>query len=177
MTAFTLSYQVGRPTGICAATGQALQPGSWCMASLCEREEDQGLERKDLSMAAWEQGQRPQGLFSYWKTRVPEPQSQQRLLVDNEVLVNLFDRLADDPRPQRVAFRFVLMLILMRKRLLKYLGREGEAGTERWLLARRGSEPGASPVAPPVAVVNPHLADEDIRQITDQLGEILQAEV
>jgi hypothetical protein len=145
------------------------------MATLCERDGDDGLERKDLSLAAWEAGARPERLFSYWKTRVPEHQSRQRLLVDDEVLLNLFERLAEDPRPQRMAFRFVLMLILMRKRLLKYVGREGEAGTERWLLVRRGNA--ADAAAAPVAVVNPHLADDDIRQITDQLGEILQAEI
>jgi hypothetical protein len=172
MSSYGVSYQVARPTGVCAATGAALRPGDWCIASLCEREGGAGFERKDYSLAAWEGGDRPVGLFSHWRTRVPESTDSRRLLVDDEVLVNLFERLAADARPQRTAFRFVLTLILMRKRLLKYVGRDNEGGQERWLMQRRGTAE-----QQPEPVVNPHLADDDIRTLTDQLSEILHAEI
>lgn len=173
MSRFGSEYKVARATGQCAGTGKPLKPGTACMATLCEREQDDGLSRLDYSIESWEAGDRPKGLFSYWKTIVPEPDGRRRLLVDDEVLMSLFERLADDTRPQRVAFRFVLALILMRKRLLKYVGRSGEGDDERWLMTTREAEPGS----PPIPVLNPRLADEDVRELTGQLSEILQTEL
>src|SRR5882672_12248059 len=112
MTSNALPYQVARATGVCAASGRGLAAGAACIATLCEREGDEGLERRDYSLEAWESGVRPERLFSYWRTKAPEPHDRQRLLVDDEVLLNLFERLAEDTRPQRIAFRFVLALIL-----------------------------------------------------------------
>ena len=96
-------------------------------------------------------------------------------MVDDEVLRDLFERLASDERPQRIAFRFVLALILMRKRYLKFVGRQAVEGeeTERWLMRHKGAEPND----PPVEVINPHLSDDDVRDLTEQLSEILQSEL
>ena len=93
-----------------------------------------------------------------------------------------------ESRPQRVAFRFVLGLILMRKKLLKFTGRKSpdghavETGTaepaggtrrEIWLMQPRGT----SPETLPVELVNPDLSEEDVRDLLDQLSEILHAEL
>src|SRR5207253_11002490 len=124
MSRFGTDYHVARSTGRCTATDQPLEPGTLCMATLCERPGDEGFDRRDFLLSAWEAGARPEGLFSYWKTIVPPPDAKPRLLVDDAVLVDLFERLASDERPQRVAFRFVLGLILMRKKQLKFVGRK-----------------------------------------------------
>lgn len=174
MSRFGSQYQVSRPTGVCAATGEPLEPGTPCVATLCEREEDEGFDRFDYSVGAWESGARPERLFSHWKTTVSRPEEKRKLLVDDEVLLDLFERLAADERPQRIAFRFVLALILMRKRLLKFVGREEGEGErpERWLFRRKGDEPESEPVE----VINPHLSDDDVRELTAQLGEILEGD-
>jgi len=174
MSRFGSQYHVARSTGVCAATGHVIEPGSVCVATLCEREEDDGLDRLDYSLEAWEGGSRPERLFSFWRTTVRGAGEKRSPLVDDEVLMDLFDRLAEDERPQRVAFRFVLSLILMRKRLLRFVGRrpsDGE-GEERWFYRRKGSNPDE----PAVAVRNPQLSDDDVRELTAQLGEILQGE-
>lgn len=173
MSRFGTHYRVANPTGVCAATGATLEPGSTCIATLCERKEDDGFDRLDFLPAAWEEGHRPEGLFSYWKTTVPEPDAKPKLLVDDTVLMDLFERLAEETRPHRIAFRFVLALILMRKRLLKFVGRQGTDEDERWLMQPKGSDPDL----PPIPVANPHLTDEDIRELTGQLSEVLQGEL
>jgi hypothetical protein len=173
MSRFGAQYHIGRPTGVCAATGRPLQPGEPCIATLCDHSEDDGFQRKDFSIEAWEAAARPEGLFSYWKTTVPEPGAKRTLLVDENVLLELFERLAEDERPQRVAFRFVLALILMRKRLLGFAGRKGRGEDERWLMQPKG----ADPALPPIEVRNPHLSDDDVRELTAQLGEVLQGEL
>lgn len=181
MSRFATDYQVARPTGVCAATGAELAPGAVCIATLCDRPEDEGFDRLDFSPEAWDAGERPERLFSYWQTTVPDTsdESKKNILVDDAVLMDVFERLADDARPQRRAFRFVLMLILIRKKLLRFVGREqDEAGgdaapDEYWLLRPRGS----APEDPPLRVFNPHLQDDDVRELTEQLKEVLQGDL
>jgi len=175
MTRFGTDYQIARSTGHCWATGQPMVPGSPCIAAIVERSGEEGFDRLDISMAAWESGSRPEGLFSFWKTVVPSPDSKPKLLVDDAVLMDVFERMAADDRPQRQAFRFVLALILMRKKLLKFVGRKRDGEGECWLLVPRG--PAGEAERSPIEVINPQISDDDVRTLTDQLGEILQGEL
>lgn len=176
MTRFGVEYQVGRSSGVCSATGRPLQPGTPCIAALCEREADEGFDRLDFSTDAWERGERPPRLYSFWRTVVPQPDAKPRMLVDDSVLMDLFERLGSDDRPQRVAFRFVLCLILMRKKQLKFLSKKDADGVERWLVQPRAAA-GVEPQPAPLEVLNPQLSDESVRELLEQLNEILQSEL
>lgn len=172
MSRFASDYRIAGFTGVCAATGEPLTPGEVCVAALCEREHDEGFDRKDFSLAAWESGARPDRLFSYWKSTVPEPQSSKRVFVDDEVLMQVFERLGDDEREQRIAFRFVLAMVLLRKRKLRMVGRQTKDDRELWLFKQRLTDE-----SPAIEVVNPNLTDDDVVELTAQLAEILQAEL
>ncbi|MCH8164165.1 MAG: hypothetical protein IH889_01005 [Planctomycetes bacterium] len=143
------------------------------MATLCERTEDDGFDRRDYSLQAWDAQARPEGLFSYWKAAVPLPDAGRRVFVDDDVLWDLFERLADDPRRRRIAYRFIIALILMRKKRLRYIGRTGQGENERWLMLPKGAEPNQQPIE----VVNPRLGDEDVRELSEQLREVLRGEL
>lgn len=166
------SFEIARSSGKCAATGRDLSPGEPCIAALCERAADDGFERLDFSVEAWSAGSRPERLFSFWKTTAPHPNEKKRVFVDDEMLRNLFERLADDERPQRQAFRFVLGLVLMRKRLLRFIGRDESRGVETWTLQWKGAAEGDV-----VTLVDPRLSDEDVRAVSDQLSEILSGDL
>lgn len=81
---------------------------------------DIGFRRIDVSLEAWDEGHRPDGVFAHWKAEVAEPNAKKKVFVDNDVLLNLLRRLADADAPDRIAFRFVLALILMRKKMVRY---------------------------------------------------------
>jgi hypothetical protein len=164
--------------------------------------------RVDFCQVCWDAGRRPDQLsaealglvepgmiarlemFSYWKTTVPVPQQQKKLLVDDTVLVDVFQRMEGKTEPQEVRFRFVLALILMRKRLLKYEGKEETAWSEPqadggasapqrpeiWRMLPKATEPGGGWGAP-VQVVDPHLTAEQIAEVSQQLSAILAEEV
>jgi hypothetical protein len=96
-----------------------------------------------------------------------------RVFVDDEVLLDLFDRLADDERSQRQAFRFVLALVLLRKRRLKFDRREEVDGGVQWHMSARGEQSSTGPWV----VVDPGLGDDDVIALHEQLGEILHGDL
>ena len=159
--------------------------------------------RVDFCQACWEGGRRPEGLspealglvepggggrlamFSFWKTTVQLPQQKKKLLVDDGVLADVFGRMEGKTEPQEVRFRFVLALILMRKRLLKYEGTEEAVASadpaapkvpEIWRMLPKAPEAGGGWEAA-VHVINPHLTAEQIAEVSQQLSAILAEEV
>ena len=182
------SYDVERPTGQCAFTGRTLEPNETYTATLVE--EGDALRRLDVSNQAWEAGQRPEHVFCFWKATVPEPTAKKKLFVDDAVLMNLLHRLAEADQPQRIAFRFVLTLILMRKKFLRYDGTqkrpaedaEGQAIEQEWWLLTPKLDLSKGPMgkwddSQTIDVLDPHLDEQQMQQVTEQLGEILQAEL
>ncbi len=195
----TPTYNIQRPTGRCALTDKPLGPGDRYIAALVEADAapngddrkdangaadtgqtaDAGLRRIDISIEAWERGQRPEGVFSFWQSTVPMPNEKKKQFVDDEVLMNLLIRLEDTDQPQRLAFRFVLALILMRKKLLRYEGtvsRPDKDGQE-WEWWRMTPKPSLGMSDQPIDVLNPRMDDQQTQQVTEQLGEILEAEL
>ena len=54
-----------------------------------------GFKRLDVSEEAWKAGQRPERVFGFWRATVPEPNQKKKLFVNDEILMNLFRRLAE----------------------------------------------------------------------------------
>ncbi len=162
-------WQLESSKGRCAVTGRELREGEEFYSVLFEDEAvEGGFRRADYSVEAWEGV--PEGAYCHFKTHVSVKEKKRRLLVDNDVLVNFFVRLAEETDPLRVQFRFVLALILMRKRLLKYEGSADEDGTDVWrmtLMSDRSEQ----------KVVNPRLTEEQIEGVSGQLGAILHGDV
>lgn len=190
MTSFnTSAYDIEKPSGVCAMTGRQMEPGETFTAALVE--DESGFRRVDVSEEAWSANQRPDNMLAFWQTTVPEPNQKKKVFVDDEVLMNLLRRLEDAEQPQRIAFRFVLMLILMRKKLLRYdktehrpIDREGEepGGEADWWLLTPKLDLSKGPLGKwkddeTIAVLDPHLDDEQMRQVSEQIGEILNAEL
>ncbi len=81
-----------------------------------------------------------------------------------------FVRLAGETEPCRVHFRFVLALILMRKRRLRYEGSTVTDDGEVWtvVLTRDRSTH---------QVVNPRLRDDQVENVSRQLSAILHSDM
>jgi hypothetical protein len=108
-----LEFEVGRCTRRCAATGREIAPGETCYSVL----EVRGAEvvRSDFCSDAWTAA--PQTVVGWWKTVVPAPAAKKIKLAPNDVLLELFDELAD--RHDQQDLRYVLALLLIRRRVLK----------------------------------------------------------
>lgn len=196
MSQFSASqYDVQKTSGRCLATGQELAPGEDCYSALVdipadEREKDDqlGMRRVDIAASAWDGGFRPPHLFSYWKTTIPEPSAKKKTFVDDAVLMNLLRRLEDAEEPQRLAFRYVVALILMRKKLLRYDGTErrddpaGDGPVQDWWLFTPKRDVSKGHFGKwsddeTLAVLDPRLDADQIQQVTQQLDQVLDGEL
>jgi hypothetical protein len=164
------SFQIGRSTGICAATGRALAPGDAYVAVLLERPDSDDLDRQDYSRDAWDAGCRPSSgrIFASWRGLVPPHDARRRLLIDDSALLDLFEQLAEQTDPRRVAFRYVLALILIRKRFLTW-----EATRPGSIVVRVRRPGGPTSAADAVEVADPGLDDATIADVMDQLTAVM----
>jgi hypothetical protein len=161
-------YDVPRPAGVCAVTGRAIEPGEKFFAVV--RETPTGLERLDVSPEAWAEFDR-KDLLGFWQTTMPRPeQKPKKLFVDDEVLCTLFERLADTGEAAKLNFRFVLGLILMRKRIVIYETTRREEGRDVWVVRLKGREDRLD-------LVDPKLTEAQVAEVSQQLGDILHQEL
>ncbi len=114
-------------------------------------------------------------LFFYSPANIREIQRTAAIILYDQVLLDIFERMAEDEREDRLAFRFVLGLILIRKRLFRHESQRKDEGGDRvvWLLRLKGSPPDA----PLVEMVNPGIGDDDILSLSEQLGDVLQGDL
>src|SRR5262245_50078167 len=101
------AYEVARPQGRCHVSGRVIEPGEKFMAAL--RETPAGFERLDVAADQWESFDRA-GVLAFWQAVMPRAEAKKRLFVDDTVLCELFERLADASEPSKLNFRFVLGL-------------------------------------------------------------------
>lgn len=170
-------YDITKTAGQCHSCQAPLAPGTDYLATV--REDAQGLRREDYCLACAEkgrgagveQGPGAEGVLAEWRARVPLKPPKKKLFVDDEVLIQFFRRLADSAEPARVTFRFVLALVLMRKKLLAY-DKAGKTpdGRDAWNVHFRGTQE-------PAVVIDPHMDEAAIAQASQQLTEVLQGEL
>jgi len=160
-------WEIDKPLGRCWGSGKKIERGEEYLGALVET--DEGLQRRDFCADYWE-AEKPD-VFCYWKTKLPDPDQKKQIFVDDEMLMAFFERLAEETEQEKINFRFVLTLILMRKRRLKYDSSKVEGDKEIWRLRIVGSDKEF------VEVINPRLDEEQIGQLSSQIGEILQVEL
>ena len=105
-------WEIDKPLGHCYGTGKKIEYGEEYIGALAETE--QGLQRRDFCADYW-QSQKPD-VFCFWKTKLPQPGQKKARFVDDDMLMAFFDRLAKETEQEKINFRFVLTLVLMRKR-------------------------------------------------------------
>lgn len=158
-------YQIGRVGQECAASGRELAPGDAYIGALIEVEGEEDLVRRDYAPDAWTDADRPAGLFAHWRGVVPEKKSNSTPTLDPASAVELFDQLESAEDPKHIAFRYLLALMMMRKRLLVHVGTEPGS-----LLVRRK---GDDSELPPMAVAEPELDQAALDALAPLVAELM----
>ncbi|HEX6961065.1 MAG TPA: hypothetical protein VF175_04310 [Lacipirellula sp.] len=109
-----LDLEVANCSRACSISGRTLAAGEAYFSTL--HVENGVIIRNDFSAAEWRGP--AEGVIAWWKARVPESDSSKPKLAPQDVLLNLFTELAE--RPHEAEFRYVLGLLLLRRRILKF---------------------------------------------------------
>ena len=110
-------YDIQGPTRVCAASGRELKPGDRYFAVLAES--DGKLGRTDYAADAFPGP--PPGAVAYWAGKVPLAGAKpKKPAVNDELLLDCFDRLKGSTDPDGLNFRYVAALLLMRRKRFKF---------------------------------------------------------
>jgi hypothetical protein len=171
--ALQTTYPIGRSAPVCAVTGRSLASGEPIVAALVESAGGD-LNRVDVSIEAWTAGARPAGaVFGFWRTTADRPEPKPTQAVSDEELIDLFTQLAEADGPRQRAFRYLLALVLIRKKLLVYEGdlkptRSRPGGLRVRVRTRAAEEP-----MPVQDVIDPGLSPEQVAEASEDLGRVL----
>lgn len=159
-------YDIAKASGQCTACEREMVVAEEFVVALFDAAE--GFRREDFCKPCWQRrGDESAGVFSIWHSRVPRPDEPKKPVINNNVLIEFFEKLDGRDEPAKINFRFVLALMLMRKKLLIYDGSDENDGREVWTMHFRG-------VQSPVKVVRPELDEGGIAEVGSQLGALFE---
>lgn len=157
-----IDYQIQAHSRRCAVTGRELRPGEKFFSVLLD--EGGKFIRKDFGHDAW-QGP-PAGTFSFWAGRVPPQDESRRPRIDDDLLVDCFQRLDGQADPAKVNFRYVVALLLMRRKRFKFEEARTQDGQD--FLCVRCARTRAQ-----YELVNPRLTEEEMLAVQEEVFKVL----
>jgi len=101
----------------CAATGEPFQDGEYFYTLLFD--EGGAFRREDVSEAAWKERNDNQQPFSFWRSKYEAPPPAAPETVSRHTAEDLLRRYMEESSSQHAAARYLLAVMLERKRLLK----------------------------------------------------------
>jgi hypothetical protein len=123
-----MDYDVRHAARCCAATGREFTPGETYYSVLLAEGADSN--RYDYCGDAW-QGP-PEKAIGWWKTRLPERNPDKKQWAPNDVMLDFWDRLGDQPDKQDI--RYVLTLLLARRRVFRLEDENRDAEGHEWVV-------------------------------------------
>ncbi len=114
-----MEYELQHAARCCSVTGRAFAPGETYYSMLVE--DGAELKRIDFAADAWPGP--AAAAVGWWKTQVPDRNSNKRHWAPNDVMLDFWDGLAE--QPDRQDMRYVLTLLLVRRRVFRLEEEEG----------------------------------------------------
>jgi hypothetical protein len=157
-------FQIQASSRRCCVTGRELQTGEKFYSVLIEQAGK--LVRQDYSLEAWKGP--PEGTFSFWMARVNPPESKRRPPIDDEMLLDCFVRLEGQTDPGKVRFRYIVALLLLRRKRLDDRPGKRPASGEPEILVLRCVRTGEE-----YQVFDPCLTEQEMATVQDEVFQVL----
>ncbi len=155
-------YDIAAPGRVCTATGRELKPGESFMAVLVE--EAGKFVRKDYSAEAWPGT--PEQYIAFWSGKIPAADRPRKPTFNDDLLMEWFLHLVGNPDPHRRNIRYVVGLLLMRRKRLKFEDVKRQDGLDVMVLrdARTGTRH---------ELTDPRLTEDEITAVQDEVFQAL----
>lgn len=172
------SYPTCKATGKCAASGRDFLEGEKFVATLTEQPvlgtNVTEVARTDFSVEAWASGARPASpavVLGSWRAVYHAGEQKKSPLMGDQEMLDLFEEMAQVTEQRQVRFRYLLALLLIRKRLLRVISTKRTPEGTVMTVLRRGEDAGQ---ATPGEVIDPGLDEATIAEAIEQLGLIVE---
>lgn len=156
-----IDFEIQRCARQCAATGRDLKPGEAIFSALVP--EGAEVVRRDYAAAAWTGP--PDGALGHWKATVPDPHAKRVHWAPSDVMLHYFQEL--EARPDQADVRYLLALLMIRRKLLRLEATETNAEGREELVVYSA----ACDTTYRISVLP--IAQERIAAIQQQLGDML----
>ncbi len=113
----------------CVACGRTFEIGESFTAYL--HDTPTGYERRDFCGAC--PAPEAERAVGFWRAHRNSPRPHKAQAIDREAILAFFERLGGAAEPEKVQFRFVLALLLWRKRVLKLDTTDNDGAVEFWV--------------------------------------------
>lgn len=127
LTQFMVEYDIQRCTRKCAATNRELKPGESVYSVLVV--EGAQIVRRDYSGEGWPGP--PETSLGWWKSTIEGSGTRKLHWAPHEVILHYFEQLEGDPT--RADLRYVLALLMVRRRIVRSEGTESDASGQETL--------------------------------------------
>lgn len=155
----TTEYEIQGPTRVCAASGKELKAGDRFCAVLADREGR--FVRTDYAAGNWPGP--PADAIAYWSGRVPPADRPQKPVINDELLMDCLGRLADAVEMGPIRFRYVVALLLMRRKRLKFEDAKRDAAGQEILVLRDAKTGERS------EIIDPRLTEDETQSVQEEV--------
>ncbi len=145
----------------CSQSGSEFQEGEYFYTLLIRDAE--GFRREDLSEAAWKERNENNQPFSFWLTKNEPPAQRPPEAIPRDDAEGLLRRLIEENDPAHHNTRYILALMLERKRLLRPMESQDK---DRLVYEHISS-------GDTFVITNPHLSLEQIPNVQREVSDIL----
>jgi len=156
-----MNWDINTHTVSCCTCESSFVEGTQFISNIVDN--DGELERRDYCIPCWEKLDKEES-FYFWKSLF-SPEKKKKIFIDDDTLMDFFSRLMEEDNENKQNFRYVLSLILMRKKILKFEDVCKEGDREYMIMKDKEERE--------YRVCDPHLNKETLSEIKQQMSSIL----
>ena len=156
-------WEIKSRAHLCARTGKAFQPGEFFYTMLVR--EGDGFSREDLCEEAWQSRNENIRPFSFWRSKYEPPAPPRPEPLPRDDAEGLLRRLVAGNDPAYRNVRYILALMLERKRLLRPV----ESRDDDMLVYEHVA------TGETIVLTNPRLGFDQIPAVQREVGDLLAA--
>ena len=129
--------------------------------------DDFGIDKRYTDYAAEKWPGPPDNAIAYWTGRVPPTDRPQKPVINDELLLDCFSRLADAVEPNQIRFRYVVSLLLMRRKRMKFEDAKRDANGQDVLVLRDAK------TGDRFEILDPRLNEDETATVQDEVFQML----